>query len=66
MSELLLADMMWYRNKVCDMCLVRSRKETQQAYTMLLPPAVQGFLDMSSHPDFDDLDDLEGYQADTR
>ncbi|KAG1733467.1 hypothetical protein EDB19DRAFT_1911603 [Suillus lakei] len=29
---------------------------------MLLPPAVQDFLDMSSDPDFDDLD---GYQADT-
>ncbi|KAG1729176.1 hypothetical protein EDD22DRAFT_146483 [Suillus occidentalis] len=29
---------------------------------MPLPPAVQDFLDMSSDPDFDDLD---GYQADT-
>jgi hypothetical protein len=29
----------------------------------MLPPAVQDFLDMSSDPDFDDLD---GYQADTR
>ncbi|KAG2133100.1 hypothetical protein BD769DRAFT_1665869 [Suillus cothurnatus] len=28
----------------------------------MLPPAVQDFLDMSSDPDFDDLD---GYQADT-
>jgi hypothetical protein len=45
------------------MCMRKSRKETKQVRTMPLPPAVQDFLDMSSDPDFDDLD---GYQADTR
>lgn len=55
-----------YRNKVCDICLIESRKKTQQVRTMPLPPAVQDFLDMSLDPDFDDLNDLNGYQADTR
>jgi hypothetical protein len=49
------------------MSLRRSRKETHQVRILLgiimLPPAVQDFLDISLDPDFDDLN---GYQADTR